>query len=246
MRNDWFPRRIADYVTQPGQKKLRLSNTAIQRDFNFGLAQPVEEEPTTEDLPPEFLGPRMSQSEVQEASMFQKPNKDLAPKKLSPERSRELLEIFVPPTLEFYRQVIIEEKEPEPEPEPAKPEPERVNVGVGAGAELLAARRAKPAAKTPAKPAGPQHIYGSVSTMDVLNAVKAVMAENEEAARVLLHASDIKFVNVATVTQGEEGEVETEKETDRVKFVGDFTTEIHVHGAEPITRLVKVIAQEAA
>ncbi|KAK5125800.1 hypothetical protein LTR85_012076 [Meristemomyces frigidus] len=243
MRNDWFPRRVAEYVTMPELKTLRVKNVAMERDFDFGITSLAQAAGTTQggaigryqaDIPTDIRG-GMSSGDRQDASMFQK--KPAETSRLSPERSAELIEIFVPARLEFYRQPIMEEKEPEPAapPEPSK-RPLR-SFGSGAGAELLAAR-SQPSEVSKPKPTGPQAIYGSVSTADVLSAIKARMAENDEAARVVLHAEDIKFVDLMTDAQ---------PETDRVKFVGDFAVEITPKGAEKAAKkvVVRVNAQEA-
>ncbi|KAK5149321.1 hypothetical protein LTR04_007202 [Oleoguttula sp. CCFEE 6159] len=37
MRNDWFPRRIAEYVTSAALKDLHARNVPIERDFEAGL-----------------------------------------------------------------------------------------------------------------------------------------------------------------------------------------------------------------
>ncbi|KAH9820945.1 Ribosomal protein L9, N-terminal domain [Teratosphaeria destructans] len=226
MRNVWFPRGIAAYVTLPEQRMLRLNNVPVQRDFNFDPApiasNSAAADPETDD--------RMSRSEVQNASMFQK---KAAPERIDPERSIELIDIFVPPTgLEFYRQPIMEEKESEPVPEPEKPK-RNTDLGLDAGAELLAARASAPKSKRP------QAIYGSVSTKDVLTAVKAALATNDEASRVALHEEDVQFVDMRKVQKG--------AEADRVKHVGDYVVEIGVKGVERrVRRPVKVIAQESA
>ena len=72
-----------------------------------------------------------------------------------------------------------------------------------------------------------------MSTADVLTSVKAILANNDEAARVILSESDIRFV------EGLAG-----GETTRVKHLGRFTVEIQVKGAKaPIKRTVRVQAQ---
>lgn len=150
----------------------------------------------------------------------------------------QLLEIFVPQRLDFYRQPIMEEAK-EPEPETEKPKRQR-SMGTGAAAELFAARlQADIPEPKPKQAKGAQAIYGSVSTNDVLNAVRAAMGNNDESARVTIVEEDIKFVDVG-------GDVAAEESGRVVKHVGDFTVEIRVKGAEEsIRRLVKVNAQEA-
>lgn len=240
MRNDWFPRHIAAYITLPELKTLRLKNIAAERDFDYGVTNLAREAAAMgvpggpgaflSSHPADARGAGMSRDEKVAASMFQK---KVETSKLSPARSAELLEIFVPRTLEFWRQPILEEREPEPE---VKPEARRASMrgfGMGAGAELLAARASAPEVK-PAKAAGPQAIYGSVSTGDVLNAVKAVMAENDEAARVVVQGEEVRFLDLA----GEDA--------DRVKTVGEFAVEIMPKGAEKsVRRTVRVNAQQA-
>lgn len=214
----------------------------MERNFDYGTTSLAAQAPATTGgatgnslsdlLPPSRPGG--SSDEMIEASMFQK--KAVEPKKISPERSVELLELFVKQRLDFYRQPIIEEKAPEPEPEPAKPEGK--SYGFGAGAELMAARRTKPVPKPVAKPVGPQAIYGSVSTHDVLMAVRAAMKENDEAGRVVLGEEDVKFVGLAA----DEGSGE-----DRVKHAGEYEVEVRPRGAENGVKItVRVVAQEAA
>ncbi|EMC92927.1 hypothetical protein BAUCODRAFT_77191 [Baudoinia panamericana UAMH 10762] len=210
MRNEWFPRHIAEYITMPELKTLRISNAPMERDYDFGTRQYAKQF----DLPSDIKG-GMSATEKQEASMFQK--RIIDPTRLSPERSMELLEIFVPGRLDFYRQPILEEKEPEPEPE----------------AQAQKAELAKPKL-----PTGPQAIYGSVSTHDVLVAVRAAMAENDEAKTVALREDDVRFVDVSVAEGGE---------ADRIKHIGVFAVEVKVKGAEKgMRREVRVVAQDAA
>ncbi len=235
MRNKWFPTRSADYVTMPELKKLRLSNTTIERDFTYGMDEELGRgTPSEQDLPSAI--PSMSNEEVVEASAFQK---KVPIARLTPERSTELLEQFIRPRLEFYRQPIMEEKkEAEPEPDTPAPEPRKqARFGSGAGAELLAARMGgfvEP--KIEKEVEGPQAIYGSVSPLDVLQAVRAALAENDEAKRVVLTEQDVQFVDMPD-TEGETAKV--------VKHVGDFAVEIKAKGAErAVRRVVTVVPQE--
>jgi hypothetical protein len=156
--------------------------------------------------------------------------------KLSPERSGELLEIFVGPRIEFYRQPIIEEKVPE-EPEAEDQTPDPLLGGSGAAAELMAARRPSAKSTKPDMKTGPTSIYGSVSALDILQAVRAAMARNDEAARVVLQEEDITFVDLPETEHSEAG---------KVKHIGDFTVEIKVRGSDAvIKRTVRIVPQEA-
>jgi hypothetical protein len=76
------------------------------------------------------------------------------------------------------------------------------------------------------------NIYGSVSTNDIAVNLKAILAENERGAQVVLTASEISFVN------------ETE-DKDRVKNLGVYEIEITLGGATgSVRRAIKVNAQD--
>lgn len=215
MRSEWFPRHIASYIPYTELRALRRQEVPMERDPDFDPVLFAKAKSGSD------ADTGLSQAEQQEASMFQS-----SPiTSLTPERSKELLEIFVPSRLDFYRPAIIEEVK-----EPERPERES-NFGEGAGAELLAARSqaAKP------KATGQQAIYGSVSSHDVLVAVRAVMGNStDEARRVVLHDGDVVFVGL------EQGDHE------RVKHVGEFMVEIKVGGVETgVKRIVRVHAQDA-
>lgn len=184
--------------------------------------------PWQKDIPTDVKG--MSTSELQSASAFQK-----APvvEKLSPERSMELVEIFVPKRLDFYRQPIIEEKTPEPAPAPEQYKKPKFTMG-GAAGDLMAARQRTPAPEKPRRKEEKQAIYGSVSVQDVLVAMRAAMATNDEAARVVLQEGDVNFVDLPE-----------SEEMGKVKHVGEFSVDVRVKGAEEgVRRTVRVVAQE--
>ncbi|KAK3705449.1 hypothetical protein LTR37_013266 [Vermiconidia calcicola] len=233
MRNIWFPKGIADYVTVPELRILRVKNTAMERDFEFGTNEIAKQNATTldamapwqKDIPNNIKG--MSRNEIKSASAFQKKTEV---ERLSPERSMELVEIFVKPRLDFYRQPI-EEKQPEtPAPEPKK----APRYGSGAAADLLAARMREPEELKKHKA---QAIYGSVSPLDVATAIRAAMGDNDEAARVVLSEQDIQFVDLPESEGGEAGK--------NVKHVGYFTVEIRVRGSDvAVRRTVRVVPQE--
>jgi hypothetical protein len=116
----------------------------------------------------------------------------------------DLINTFVPPTIDFYRQRIDQERE------------SRQRVGASGAADILtlAAMASKPKANTDA-------IYGSVSTADVVSTIKGALAHNDEAARVILNEADVTFVT------GHE-----EDDASRVKQLGVFKVEIRLSGAE--------------
>lgn len=116
----------------------------------------------------------------------------------------DLINTFVPPTIDFYRQRIEQERETRPRP------------GASSAADILtaAAMASKPKAHA-------DSIYGSVSTADVVATIKAALAHNDEAARVILNEADVIFVT------GHE-----EDDASRVKRLGVFKVEIRLPGAE--------------
>lgn len=232
MRNSWFPRRIAEYVTLPELRQLRLKNTSMERDFEFGVTELAKSGSKDPTIPSDIKG--MSTAQIREATSTQL-KRPLEIEKLSPERSAELIDIFVPPRLEFYRQPIIEEKAPEPEPEPEVQKPgrrERQQFLSGAASDLLAARTPEDRPQKPKVPEA-QAIYGSVSTQDVLVAVRAALGNNDESARVVVEEDDLRFVAL------------TGEDAGKIKHVGEYALEIKVKGMENgIKRTVRVIAQE--
>ncbi|KAF2997574.1 hypothetical protein E8E13_002000 [Curvularia kusanoi] len=201
MRNRWFPARVADYVPFKQLKLLKSQEVDMQRDVTFGVRVNLEE---VEEDSEDFLAARKPYVRPIEIET------------LSPERSMELLDTFVSPTIDFSRQRI--------EQEESKP-----RYGVSGAADILtaAAMGSKPKLSANA-------IYGSVSTADVAATLKAALAHNDEAARVILNESDIRFV---TDTEGGDAQ--------RVKELGVFKIEIQVPGAaQPLVRTVRVKAKD--
>jgi len=129
----------------------------------------------------------------------------------------ELITIFSPSTIDFIRQPIEEENSPS-----------LPRLGASETADILAA------AEKAEKSAGKTGIYGSVTTADVAASIRESLADNEEAARVILSENDIRFI---------EGLVDSE--TSRVKHLGKFKVEIQVKGAEKaLSRFVRVLPQK--
>jgi hypothetical protein len=125
----------------------------------------------------------------------------------------ELLNTFVPPTIDFARQRIEQDRESRP------------RVGASGAADVLtaAAMASKPKAHIDA-------IYGSVSTTDVVQTIRGALAHNDEAARVILNEADVTFLT------GHE-----EDDASRVKQLGMFKLEIRLPGAEePLVRNIRI------
>jgi ribosomal protein L9 len=81
----------------------------------------------------------------------------------------------------------------------------------------------------------PIAIYGSVSTADIAESVKAQLAETEDGARVVIGADDIKIIR----NEGEE-----DADSDRLKTLGDHQIEIQIKGGGAVMRTVSIQAQE--
>lgn len=221
LRNYYFPRAIARYVTLTEQRDLRRNNVPIQRDYVFkkdkraaatsATAAPVMPEgppPTDERKAPEV-------------------------ERLTAQRSMELLDIFVSHRLDFYREPIMEEKPEEPVQAEDEKEDKKRRTASSAAADLLAARSPIAAEKSKAKTKVMGAIYGSVSQHDILVAIRAATATNDESAKVVITEQDIHFLDKQVQADN------------KIKLIGDFTVEIKVKGAEQgIRRTVRVVPQQ--
>lgn len=151
-----------------------------------------------------------------------------------PERVTEILSANLPSSLVFYRVPIQQSPPEDPVPsEPPLPFPQR-HLSL---ADMEAAKAAEAAAKAPA---GIDHqaipIYGSVTTADIAESVKELLAKTDEGARVVLGADDVKIVRT---------EEETFAEIGRFKTLGEFQVEIQVKGGEAVARTVIIKPQDS-
>lgn len=129
----------------------------------------------------------------------------------------ELIDTFVPPTIDFARQQIEQEKT----------DTKRYAASNAADILNFAMTANKPKANENA-------IYGSVSSADIVATIKSALAHNDEAARVILSENDVHFIS------GHE-----EGDTSKVKQLGTFKVEIGVPGAaKPLIRQVRIRAKE--
>ncbi|KAI4700768.1 hypothetical protein J4E81_003732 [Alternaria sp. BMP 2799] len=199
MRNRWFPARVADYVPATQMKQLKAQDVDMARDFTYGVRLNLEE------------------VEEEEDDFAKQPKHYVRPIEinvLSAERSMELLDAFVPPTIDFYRQRIEQESQ------------SRDRMGASGAADILTAAAM-------GKKANVDAIYGSVSTADLVATIRGALAHNDEAARVILNEADVKFLS------GHE-----EGDTSRVKQLGTFKVEIRLPGVEePMVRNIRVRAK---
>lgn len=217
MRNTWYPRQWAEYMTATTLQGLKPQSLVAERDFTFGMK------------PKEEPAPKMKAPEMERVVEVQT-------KLLPPQRASEIIETSLPPSLIFYR-TPISVSEPEV---PIQEPPSRLRRAISsAAAELEAASEPLP------KPPQPQvtTIFGSVSTADMAESIKAVLAQSTEGARVVVGAEDITIVQ----NQDDEfGHQDEGVEGDRLKALGDFQVEVRVKGGEAVVRIVSVKAQEAS
>lgn len=136
---------------------------------------------------------------------------------------REIIEDLVPQEMVIYRVPI---PAPEPEPEPSRPLGNSINAIGGEG----------PVQRTPESKHLVTKIFGSVTTADMVDAIKAVLAGDEEGAKVVPGPEHI--------TVDEEMDEEAGVEADRVKALGNYKIEIKLKGVDPIRRTVSIRAQE--
>lgn len=137
------------------------------------------------------------------------------------------MEAALPSHIIFYRSPITD-------PEPEILEPSTPRRAAGSAAAVL------DAASEPLKPSKPSlaTIYGSVSTADVVESIKALLSQTEEGARVVLAAEDVRILVPEDVEPQDIG-----IEGDRVKALGEFQVEARVKGGEAVVRTLSVKAE---
>ncbi|OJD39914.1 ribosomal protein l9 rnase h1 [Diplodia corticola] len=208
MRNEWFPGNKADYVTPAQLRQLKAKDVSMERDHMFGLEVPEVAEQET--------GP-----EVLEIAM----PKPIEVEGISPQRSMELIANFVPPRIDIERDIGEQPSQPKEEP---KKQPRLRGMSA---ADVLAA-----ASGVPEKPADTRvRFFGSVSTQDIVTAIKEQLDVNEEGSRVVVAQRDVRFL----------GGTEPNDET-RIKYLGDYEFEVKVQGAtDGITRKLRILPTQS-
>jgi hypothetical protein len=132
---------------------------------------------------------------------------------MQPERAMEILSVLVPLNIDFHRTPINIATSPPQRHSPSIPASSAISVATQEAASLAP---------------GKKGIYGSVTTADIAANLKAMLAENDEGARVVISPEDVNFV-------------EDQEEKDRVKHLGVFEIAIRVKGAtNDIRRTIKV------
>ncbi len=149
---------------------------------------------------------------------------------MQPQRATEIISSTLPSHLEFYRTPIVDPEPEAPQDQPPN-RPSRKQAASEAAAELAAVEDSlpKPQAVT---------IYGSVSTADIAESIKVMLAASEEGARVVLSAEDITIITDDGTVSG--------AEADRLKTLGEFEVDIRVKGGDAVRRFISVLAQQTS
>ncbi|KAL9101358.1 MAG: hypothetical protein Q9163_003381 [Psora crenata] len=150
-------------------------------------------------------------------------------KLVSSDRASHILESILPSHIIFYRVPV---NDPAHDPSPSELAAQQRRGASPAAAALAAA-------SAPAKPPvfEAKKIFGSVTTADMAESIKALIGSDEESARVVIGAEDISILGDEVEGSGIEG--------DRLKALGDFQVEVRVKGGEPVLRTVSVRSQDA-
>lgn len=212
MRNEWFPKKKAEYMTAARFKELGMSRKTDvgERDPSFGAIL------TTEDFgsEPAVLAPEAKSSLATSVCLFPPPLPPPHPQicilrsltsssRIQAEKAHTLLNILIPETLTFYRKPI-----PATTSSSAAPSADGT---AGAGTDT------------------PLAIFGSVSIMDVINHIKGLLALDQEGSRVALEPANIQIRGL-------------EQDSDRIKTLGRYEVYISVDSSkEPVVKVIEVL-----
>ncbi|KAE9376718.1 hypothetical protein N431DRAFT_462533 [Stipitochalara longipes BDJ] len=183
MRNIWYPKKMAEYLTGDKLQQLGMKNdTSIERDSTFRSNTERKFDKEKERLE------RNVATESVMASIEPESTTPMQLDLLSPERSMTVLENLIPPNLDFYRVPVTVADIPQKRISPSI----RFNSVISAAASEI---------KEPQKPEV-TNIYGSVTTMDIAANLKAILAEDEDGVRVVLSPEDVSFVEETSRKNG--------------------------------------------
>ncbi|KAI2463287.1 hypothetical protein F4781DRAFT_417151 [Annulohypoxylon bovei var. microspora] len=174
MRNQWFPKAQAEYMTKQRFKELGLTEAAIGvRDRSFGIRLLADEKAETATPTKRFVK--------------KSPAKEVLT--LSSQETLSLLTTHVPSTLTFVRKPI-QQISPPPAPD-VEPAPVR---SPSLARHALTSTEAVVPEAVPAEPAAVA-IFGSVSALDVLAVIKERLLELDpvRGGRIALEAEGIEI-----------------------------------------------------
>lgn len=219
-RNYWLPKRWASYLSASASKPKDI---VAERDFSFGAHSKdtitPPNDPSQASVPQERREGNKSVTTAAARAAL-----------VSPERALEILDEKLPLQILFYRVPITEPSsaattETTPSPN-STTEPRRQHASPAAAALAAASSPASP----PVNVGDSLHaepIFGSVSTGDIADSIKALLAQEEEGARIVLGAEDVTILTGEGVEGG-----------DRVKALGDFRIEVRVRGGKDTMRRI--------
>ncbi|KAI9851913.1 MAG: hypothetical protein M1838_002350 [Thelocarpon superellum] len=167
MRNDWYPKGLAEYLTPVERRDLRKQHVAVARDVTF-------QNPT---FPVEVMVEQQKVVNLETAL-------------LSPHRAMLILTELVPSQLDFHRSPIAST------PTTASPQDASSSHPESAGPTPADPSATAETTPEPASTA-PTSIYGSVSTSDIATTLRAILAADRDGSRVVLSPEDISFRNPA-------------------------------------------------
>ncbi|KAI1800069.1 hypothetical protein F4811DRAFT_540869 [Daldinia bambusicola] len=224
MRNYWFPKAQAEYMTRQRFQELGLTEAAIGvRDRSFGTKLLIDAD-----------GDVVKEGRTE----GKKSKKDTLT--LPPEETLALLETLLPPILTFARKPIpsvsaplSSEYTPPPPPTPRSP-----SLAMNAAASTAAAPGQPQPPSTPQadKSSAATPIFGSVSAGDVLAAVRERLLEADptQGGRIALDAESVRIEGLGL----EDGD-------DRIKHLGTFDVLIYpAKDSKPVVRQVQVVPEE--
>ncbi|TGJ80990.1 hypothetical protein E0Z10_g7776 [Xylaria hypoxylon] len=174
MRNIWFPKGAAEYMTKLKFTELGLSEAAIGvRDRTFGTQLVLEEEEQGTQM---SLEAKSKRKEVMT---------------LPPEETQTLLKTLLPEVLVFPR--IPVSTTPAPPPEPSIPR--SPSLAANAATSTPGPVVPESAAVTP--------IFGSVSRTDILALIKEKLLADPRGSRVALEAESLELIGLDLEHDGE-------------------------------------------
>lgn len=224
MRNTFFPRGSAEYMTKQRFVELGLTEAAIGvRDRSFGQRLATDE--------------KKKQEKKRPSAEAKKVRKEVLT--LPPEEALALLTTLVPDILAFPRAPV--HTTPPPPPPPPQPSVPRSPSLAANAATSVSGPEVPEVPEVPA-PATVTPIFGSVSRGDILALIRETLLADPKGSRVSLDVESLELLGLDSEYDGE----------NRIKRLGTFEVLISPGvGAdgkkiEPLRRIVEVVAEESS
>ncbi|KAI3332292.1 hypothetical protein HD806DRAFT_480044 [Xylariaceae sp. AK1471] len=215
MRNIWFPKGAAEYMTKQRFTELGLSEAAIGvRDRTFGTQLLLDEEQDT-----------------QQDRVYDAKNKRKEALTLLPEETYTLLTTLLPEVLVFPR--IPVSSTPAPPPEPLFPRSPSLAANAATSTPAPEVAIPESAAVTP--------IFGSVSRNDILALIKEKLLADPQGSRVALEAESLELLGLDPEHDGEN----RIKRLGTFEVLIAPGVGANGKEFEPVRRVVQVVAEES-